>query len=360
MDKIAEIGVIEPNGIRRFLYPLSVLISGKADASRLRVAELSGEILPSQALSGDGGTLVEFAVSLAPGEVRRLQVVDTADIPAIPDRILLSVDEAGSVSAAQPRFSHRIDKAGRITSVIYDNVHHLAAPATISINDVEAGGCLAETPTVGDGLGGKLVYTGEYDLDERAVAFGTTYHLTCCKSWIDVRHRVENPPAGARITFALPMAAGSGASTCDFGVGNGLYGKLQAGSIERIVWHTELSDKLNWWVGSCALASPTVRIDCQGVLACRAEIAEKAWFHWIDRDKAVAVALTRIDDSCERISVGLAADGVVKVSFFGPKTADGAPLECGICWHFLNDIPPIAAATNPASILLPPIVRVVG
>ena len=32
--------------------------------------------------------------------------------------------------------------------------------------------------------------------------------------------------------------------------------------------------------------------------------------------------------------------------------------EFGVCYHFLNDIPAIAAATNPQSILLPPTVEV--
>ena len=32
--------------------------------------------------------------------------------------------------------------------------------------------------------------------------------------------------------------------------------------------------------------------------------------------------------------------------------------EFGVCYHFLNDAPAIAAATNPQSILLPPTVGV--
>ena len=32
--------------------------------------------------------------------------------------------------------------------------------------------------------------------------------------------------------------------------------------------------------------------------------------------------------------------------------------EFGVCYHFLNNMPAIAAATNPQSILLPPTVEV--
>ena len=53
----------------------------------------------------------------------------------------------------------------------------------------------------------------------------------------------------------------------------------------------------------------------------------------------------------------LTRGGDVSVAFRLGDTITG-PAEFGVCYHFLNDVPAIAAATNPQSILLPPVVEV--
>lgn len=359
MKTIGEIEVVEPAGIRRFLYPLEARIAYVGSPGLVRVAEESGALVPSATTGDPYGSTVDFAISLAPNETRRLLVVETDEVPDIPDPITISIDANDYVRAIQPRFSHRIDSEGRIESVIYDHVQHLAEPATITLDDQEAIGRMSTPAAAGAGLAGRLTYSGKYMPLDDSVHFTTTYRITSCKSWIDVRHRIENAPAGARVTFTMPMSAAPGATTtCDFGVGNGLYGKLQAGTTERIVWNIEMAAPPKWWVGSCALDSPTVRIDCEGEVS-PDSLPGCLWLHWVDRDKALAVAITRLDPACERASIGLSADGTIKLSFFGAGKGAGAAMEYGICWHFLNDIPPIAAATTPASILLPPQVRVV-
>ena len=49
-------------------------------------------------------------------------------------------------------------------------------------------------------------------------------------------------------------------------------------------------------------------------------------------------------------------NGDCEISFQLGEEVSG-PAAFGICWHFLNGIPAAAAATNPQSILLPPIVE---
>ena len=52
------------------------------------------------------------------------------------------------------------------------------------------------------------------------------------------------------------------------------------------------------------------------------------------------------------------ADGYVVVASVYELEGASPVAEFGVCYHFLNDVPAIAAATNPQSILLPPTVEV--
>ena len=87
----------------------------------------------------------------------------------------------------------------------------------------------------------------------------------------------------------------------------------------------------------------------------RPEFPSQRWFHLIDGDKALAVAITQVPASCKHLAVRLTADGLVRVSYELEENQSPAA-EFGVCYHFLNGIPAIAAATNPQSILLPPAV----
>jgi len=352
--------------MRRFLYPLSVLIDGDFDTTSIRVAEENGQLVPSQAqeISGyeQGGALrvanyVDFAISMAPNETRRLLVVETDEPPVVPDPITLTEYPDGSLAASQERFSHKIDSAGHISSVIYNGVEHLTGPATITLDDNEALQTLRKDVRIGGGLGSVVRFAGDYPRASGALPCATIYQFTACKSWINITHHVNPLPEGARVTFTLPTTI-TGGATCDFGVGNGLYGKLAPGSIERIVWHTDLTEPpAKWWIGSCALDSPTVRIDAEGTEPVGTTgLGAAGWFHLIARDKALAVAFETDPTIASTVVVGLGADGVAKITF----TMNGAKKAATfrVWYHFLDDIPPIAAATNPASILCPPTVTV--
>ena len=97
--------------------------------------------------------------------------------------------------------------------------------------------------------------------------------------------------------------------------------------------------------------------DYIGQVATAEEFLPQRWFHLIDSDKALAVAITQLPPDCREMTVRLTHEGDVSIAFKLGDTITG-PAEFGVCYHFLNDVPAIAAATNPQSILLPPVVEV--
>ena len=165
-------------------------------------------------------------------------------------------------------------------------------------------------------------------------------------------HTLEQPKPGDEIVFTLPLAITSPTLTCDFGVGGYVFGKLDANASE-IVWRTEFGDApyAKWSVAAAG------RVDYLGSVDTAEAFLPQRWFHLIDSDKALAVAITKLPEDCREMTVWLTNAGDVTVTFCLGTTITG-PAEFGVCYHFLNDVPAIAAATNPQSILLPPVVEV--
>ena len=99
------------------------------------------------------------------------------------------------------------------------------------------------------------------------------------------------------------------------------------------------------------------RVDYVGEVETAEAFLPQRWFHLIDSDKALAVAVTKMPATCRSLTVRLTMEGDISVAYKLGDTVSG-PAEFGVCYHFLNDVPAIAAATNPQSILLPPVVEV--
>ena len=93
-----------------------------------------------------------------------------------------------------------------------------------------------------------------------------------------------------------------------------------------------------------------------GEVATAEEFRSQRWFHLIDSDKALAVAIAYVPKECQVMTVRLTHAGNISVAFKLDETSPAAAFS--VCYHFLNDVPAIAAATNPQSILLPPAVEV--
>ena len=250
--------------------------------------------------------------------------------------------------SSQRRFSMEFDTLGKIHEVVYDSEAHLRAPTSFIRNGL---------PPV---LTGTSAFAAGFPLSARVTASGkypdgcgakTRLETTACKSWAILTHSLLRPLPGDELVFHLPLTVSSSVVTCDFGAGGGIYGALQATTCPEIVWQSDFlpSGAVYWSIRQGE------RIDYAGEVKTGDEYLRQRWFHWIDGRKAIAVAITQIPVCCVQMKVTLGANGDLFVAFRIGRPAQ-APAAFGLCCHFLNDIPAIAAATNPQSILLPPVV----
>ena len=389
MSFLGHISVCETHGIRRFLYPVSLEIP----ASLLDPAGGPGLIMPDGrqiplqvtpgATDPDLYRRLDFAVSLSPLEKLELKLFTGGKVPQpsppLPSAAALSalsftpeaeglgqVDRRGTRPGAagmddplqikeekrfrstQKRFSAEFDRCGTLHEVIYDSVPHLLGPAAFLRN-----GCTASLEgvsafAVGFPLSARVKAVGEYPDGCGAIAHLET---TACKSWVMLTHFLSRTQPGDELVFNLPLTVSSSVVTCDFGVGGGIYGNLQAETCPAMVWHTEFlrSGGVRWSIASGG------RTDYVGEVQTAEEYMRQRWFHVVDGRKALAVAVTQIPGCCPEMNVTLSATGHVAVAFRIGEAADDSS-AFGLCCHFLNEVPAIAAATNPQSILLPPVV----
>ena len=367
---LARIRVRETHGIRRFLYPLTktVYIPTELNGDEAKtynelygnvsLQDLNGQGVPCQfvdmtKLAKLPQTRLDFALSLAPGETKEVVVLREANSAVVPDPLRLASslhDGDEGLKNTQERFGITIAPEGTVSEIVYDDLRHLRGPSQILLNGKSAWFSSATSLPGGNAsLAAWLSAKSRYD----NVGFAQTrVELTACKSWATVTHTLEQPKPGDEVVFTLPLAITSPTLTCDFGVGGYVFGKLDEKANE-IVWRTEFGEApyAKWTVATAG------RVDYVGEVATAEEFRSQRWFHLIDSDKALAVAITQLPDACRELTVRMTHDGDVSVAFKLGDTVTG-PTDFGVCYHFLNDVPAIAAATNPQSILLPPVVEV--
>jgi hypothetical protein len=233
--------------------------------------------------------------------------------------------------------------------VVYDGVEHLAGPLAIGLQSEANPSPTRIYGPQNDNLGLATSVTLSDEL-----ADSTEFAFTACKSWVTVTHRLHQMTREGTLVFSLPLRAIDETPICDFGVGDGVYEKIAG---DAVMWTTEFGQRpfAKWRVSTVNAGQE--RIDYQGEYATREEFAGRSWFHWIERAKALAVAIPPpLPPGMERLVVTICRNGKIDIEFTQPSDATGAIVS--VCYHFLNDIPAIAAATNPASILLPPIVEI--
>jgi len=346
MNRLGHITVSEVHGIRRFLYPLSVetVIPDTHRHRRLGLSHPDQSVVPLQVTLGEttgSACRLDFAVSLAPNETIDLLLCTDLPPAVIPDPVRIGAELFRN---EQQRFAIEFDPLGMVTSVVYDGVRHLKHAAKIVRNGEESSWISTAAHGPGLPLVARLCSRSLYADGCRA---HTRVEITACKSWVNMLHTLETPRPGDQVTFSLPMDPTATIQTCDFGPGGGIYGKLQRDVFSEIVWATEFSD------GSAGWSLQTDgRVDYRGRSGIVEYLAQR-WCHWIDDDKALAVAIGKVPRECRALKVTLRASGEILVSFrLGDTVAD--PVTFGLCYHFLNGIPALSAATNPQSILLPP------
>ncbi len=360
---LARIRVRETAGIRRFLYPLSITLPSLSvlktietkmpedihDKIALRTAQ--GQGVPSQTVCVNFSTRdrIDFAVSLSPGETQEI-VVTVDDAPgSLSDPLQTTLTLDGGLKNTQEHFGISLSPNGCISEVVYDGVRHLRGPSRILRNE-EAAWNSSTSNSSCYRFYSQLIAKSRYKDGGFAQ---TKAALTACKSWAAVTHTLEQPKPNDEIVFTLPLAVTSPTLTCDFGVGGYVFGKLDGMAAPEVVWRTEFGNAPHaWWSVKTA-----GRVDYVGEVETAEAFLPQRWFHLIDSDKALAVAITKVPPDCREMTVRLTHGGDVSVAFRLGDTVTG-PAEFGVCYHFLNDVPAIAAATNPQSILLPPRVEV--
>lgn len=354
MSEVGRITVRETHGIRRFLYPLSkeIRLPAACQTRGLGLVRQDGQPVPLQITQVDDAagqiSRLDFAVSMAPLETANLSLCTDQPQVTIDDPLRIVPGE--QLRSEQRRFTIEVGRHGEVLDVIYDNLRHLRAPSIVTRNGERA--ALLSTSTSGSNppLAAHIHATSRYADGCKA---HTKSEITACKSWISLTHLLEEPREGDEVVFSRALAVTSPVVTCDLGTGGGIYGKLQAGAVDEVVWRTAFCDpgSVQWSLFSGG------RLDYQGQVTSSEAYLAQRWFHWVDRDKALAAAITQVPKNCRTMSVALRAAGDVVVSFeLGGALAE--PAVFGICYHFLNDIPPLSAATSPQSILLPPLVEV--
>jgi hypothetical protein len=355
MSEVGRITIRETHGIRRFLYPLSteIRLPEACQTQKLGLVRQDGQPVPLQLTRVDDAagqpSRLDFAVSMAPLETVNLSLCTDQPEVTIDDPLRIAPGER--FRSEQRRFAIELGRHGEVLDVIYDHVRHLRAPSIVTRNGERA--TLLSTSTSGPNLplAAHIHATSRYADGCKA---HTKSEITAHKSWMLLTHLLEEPREGDEIVLSLVLAVTSPIVICDFGVGGGIYGRLQAGAVDEVSWRTAFCDAgaVRWSLSSAG------SLDYQGQVASSGVYLPQRWFHWVDRDKALAVAITQVPKDCRTMSVTLRAAGDVAVSFeLGGAVAEPAAL--GICYHFLNDIPPLSAATSPQSILLPPLVEAV-
>jgi hypothetical protein len=350
---LARLRVRETHGIRRFLYPLTAYVALPPDThlQRLRLSDGEND-LPLQ-VTHTGTFRLDFAVSLDPHAARELMLTEGQSAASLDDPLCLTKEGSmGLLINRQKRFQVVLHYDGTIREVVYDSITLLRNGLRIFRND---------EPPIQDGdlfyhaapdFSTVTAWTGASRRYPDGVACSTDTEIIACKSWATVTHEIREAKPNDEIAFTLPLAITSPTLTCDFGVGGSVFGKLDEKAPE-IVWRTKFGDApyARWTVATAG------RTDYIGEVATAETFLPQRWFHLIDSDKALAVAITQVPPDCREMTVRLTHEGDVSVTFRLGDTITG-PAEFGVCYHFLNDVPAIAAATNPQSILLPPVVEV--
>ena len=204
--------------------------------------------------------------------------------------------------------------------------------------------------------GGSLAAWSEIrgDYADGCKAFIRT-EITACKSWVMTHYRLEGHTEPESIIVNIPFQATSSRLIFDTGIGDGLYGKVAKGYV-GLGWTQRKppEETVNGYVMS--LHGKVGKNDY--VTPIRAEeLHSHCWFHLVDENKAIAVAITKIPAGYGGMKIRLHTGGWIEMRTQLQEESEG-PAEIGLCYHFLNGVPAIAAATNPQSILLPPVVEV--
>jgi hypothetical protein len=356
MTVFAKLIVAEDDGIRRFLYPLEVELPFKKNESlEIAVRDAAGNLLPSEAYRSRNKVTVHFAVSLGPYERKKLIIFKSEEKAPVPDPIHSDYLDDGTTVHRQERITTTLLANSELGSVIYDGVEHLAGPVTFLLNDENSEAEVADRSTRGRELTFQSRVKRFYSVGERLSE--TVTNLTACKSWINVVHTIEAPIPGSVISMQIPLTPPSDDEqpVCDFGLGNGIYSKIDG---DAVLLEADFYGKKPYCCWQISRLSEGIqRIDYQGDAVTIKSLSRSLYFHWTLPHRSLAVVITQLPAACAHIQAQLMRNGTIIISaVLGDMPVNKASL--GVLLHFLNDVPAIAAATNPASAAGPPVLAI--
>ena len=231
-DVLARIRVKETHGIRRFLYPLSAIVTlpGLADIGKIGLADTRGEAVPlrlvaEDAAAGPNAYRLDFAVFLDPLSETELTLSYGGLHTTFDDPLQISRTGSHGWQSVQKRFRLETDADGAIERVVYDGVEHLRGRASITRNGAE----MRTDTSAALHTGLRFVLVSRRSLQRRRR--GADYARP---DRLQVLGDGDAPPAKRgryeSVDFTLPFALTSPTPTYDLGIGNGIYGKLPAGT----------------------------------------------------------------------------------------------------------------------------------
>jgi hypothetical protein len=374
--------IAETAGLRRFGYPVHLIIPGADPTSKFRL-ERDGKPIPAQITSSNAGedseitvTWIDFNVSHAPGETIDYTLVQGSEIETLP------IAEPGMT--LERNLGHfRISNGPHLSYEVPDNLLGLltgvsnagsafvkprSAGLWIRYRDdihFRAGGFgpggVPTRPTIvrqGPLAVGLRFDSTEALRGERKVESRVEMTFPASKSWIDLTWQVDDPQGlVAGLGIELELLLEGPRVLVDFGAPSTVYGTL--GPLERMTLEAGLAPGLGhgepgWRVSHGKLGT---KIPYAQSPAGTRGLAGKAegWAHIMDESRCTAAAIAdfglvardRIEvDASGRLSLWRDFAGNGENPAPGPKTMHAY-------YHFVPMPVQVGAATSPQAMLAP-------
>jgi hypothetical protein len=354
-----ELVVRETAGIRRFGYPVTVVLpAGAARAGdRYRLLE-KGKPVAAQfrRVAGKGGGAaavhLDFNVSHGPLEKRTYQVEYVPGVEPGPEpkgglTVQVGDDTVTVAHGRELDFVLPRQLPGLLRQVRAGRTEYLRDGSPGLLLGDRAGkerraGVGAARVTRSGPLAAAVRFEGSEELGGGKVASAVEMEFPRSKSWVRVSWTVADPQGGvAALGAELNLAVQGPRTLVDFGAGSYVYAALRPGESAVLrggpPWAT--------LVGRAGALRPYVVAPAEG----RNPPAE-GWAHVMDRERCTAVA---VEGFAARpgaeITVG--ADG--RLRLWRPCTPGAGPKRLAFWLHFVGMPVQVGAATSPQAMLAP-------
>jgi len=363
--------VRETSGIQRTQYPVSARIplpkGALTEASQARL-QAGGADVPAQftaTTTWDDGSVqsldVDFNASLEPEEERRYQVQlgQPATTPPAAARGLTVDEQTEIVQVGPMKFSR--SGVPLVASVAYrgEGIGHGRNGVTVTDaagkrHDLGA----ARAPKLEVQKHGPLLavvkYSAALPIDESyATPVEVLMEMPNSKSWLKMIVTVRDPGRRLRdIALETPLAFDAYPWLWDFGTDSGTYGVLRSASDGVTLSQTASSAGANRWVVLTTNAQQPRR-PYETAAGSRVKTAG-GWGHFQDVKTAVAFGVEGFGKTPGTYSIALDGQGQTAFRFAPAEPATQHQLT--VYLHFVPTPVAVGAATNPTSMLNPPVV----